>query len=121
MWLPAELPAIISATRSQQFRWNKGGAENFSKMRDSSTIYWIETKAHGMFHLLNSTMFLAIFTMLSVPMLYIKMSLLNLKKYLTNLLLSLPSSFISYWALSKYSWRLSRTLNTLLYLSPFTP
>jgi hypothetical protein len=31
MWLPAELPAIISATRSQQFRWNKGGAENFSK------------------------------------------------------------------------------------------
>jgi hypothetical protein len=24
MWLPAELPAII--TRSQQFRWNKGGA-----------------------------------------------------------------------------------------------
>jgi cellulose synthase/poly-beta-1,6-N-acetylglucosamine synthase-like glycosyltransferase len=31
MWLPAELPAIISATRSPQFRWNKGGAENFSK------------------------------------------------------------------------------------------
>jgi hypothetical protein len=25
MWTPAELPAIISATRSQQFRWNKGG------------------------------------------------------------------------------------------------
>jgi cellulose synthase/poly-beta-1,6-N-acetylglucosamine synthase-like glycosyltransferase len=32
MVTPAELPAIISATRSQQFRWNKGGAENFSKM-----------------------------------------------------------------------------------------
>ena len=26
---PAELPVIISAARSQQFRWNKGGAENF--------------------------------------------------------------------------------------------
>ena len=29
---PAELPVVISAARSQQFRWNKGGAENFQKM-----------------------------------------------------------------------------------------
>ena len=29
---PAELPIVISAARSQQFRWNKGGAENFRKM-----------------------------------------------------------------------------------------
>ena len=29
---PAELPVVISAARSQQFRWNKGGAENFRKM-----------------------------------------------------------------------------------------
>ena len=29
---PAELPVAISAARSQQFRWNKGGAENFRKM-----------------------------------------------------------------------------------------
>ena len=28
---PAELPVVISAARSQQFRWNKGGAENFKK------------------------------------------------------------------------------------------
>ena len=28
---PAELPVVISAARSQQFRWNKGGAENFRK------------------------------------------------------------------------------------------
>jgi cellulose synthase/poly-beta-1,6-N-acetylglucosamine synthase-like glycosyltransferase len=36
---PAELPAIISA--SQQFRWNKGGAENFSKnaLAYSNQIY----------------------------------------------------------------------------------
>ena len=31
---PAELPVIISAARSQQFRWNKGGAENFQKWPD---------------------------------------------------------------------------------------
>ena len=29
---PAELPVTLSAIRSQQFRWNKGGAENFRKM-----------------------------------------------------------------------------------------
>ena len=29
---PAELPVAISAARSQQFRWNKGGAENFRKI-----------------------------------------------------------------------------------------
>jgi hypothetical protein len=54
-------------------RWRR----KFQQKRDSSTtirIYWVQDKAHGMLHLLNSTMFLAIFTMaiLSVPMLYIK-------------------------------------------------
>ncbi|MEE3148243.1 MAG: cellulose synthase family protein, partial [Bacteroidota bacterium] len=29
---PAELPVAISAARSQQFRWNKGAAENFQKL-----------------------------------------------------------------------------------------
>src|SRR5690606_10447178 len=28
---PAEVPVVISAARSQQFRWNKGGAQNFRK------------------------------------------------------------------------------------------
>ena len=74
---PAELPAVLSAARSQQFRWNKGGAENFIKMTskviNSSTIS-NKTKFHGLLHLLNSSMFLAIFTVaiLSVPALFIK-------------------------------------------------
>ncbi|EDO26837.1 predicted protein, partial [Nematostella vectensis] len=46
---PAELPVIISAARSQQFRWNKGGAENFQKMLKkiitSNTISF-KTKIH---------------------------------------------------------------------------
>ncbi len=76
---PAELPAILSAARSQQFRWNKGGAENFRKMiknvLSSNNISW-KTKIHGALHLLNSSMFLCIFSMgvLSVPMLFIKKS-----------------------------------------------
>ncbi|SEA67609.1 Glycosyltransferase, catalytic subunit of cellulose synthase and poly-beta-1,6-N-acetylglucosamine synthase [Flavobacterium gillisiae] len=106
---PAELPAIISAARSQQFRWNKGGAENFSKnairVLQSESIGF-KTKAHGMLHLLNSTMFLAIFTMaiLSVPMLYIKNEFPEFEKVFDLLIFFVITSilfFISYWATYK--------------------
>ena len=74
---PAELPVIISAARSQQFRWNKGGAENFRKMNwrvITSKNISVKTKIHGLLHLLNSSMFLFIFLMavLSVPVVFIK-------------------------------------------------
>jgi len=74
---PAELPVVISAARSQQFRWNKGGAENFIKLMP--TIFRakdipLATKFHSVFHLINSTMFFFILmvSVLSIPMLYIK-------------------------------------------------
>ncbi|MCM4155543.1 cellulose synthase family protein [Gramella sp. AN32] len=74
---PAELPVVISAARSQQFRWNKGAAENFRKnygklLKDKSVSF--STKFHGFFHLLNSSMFLIVLLLgvLSVPVLYIK-------------------------------------------------
>ena len=74
---PAELPVVISAARSQQFRWNKGGAENFRKMIFkvfSNKTLPLKTKIHGMLHLLNSTMFLNVLIVgvLSIPMLYIR-------------------------------------------------
>ena len=74
---PAELPVVISAARSQQFRWNKGGAENFrktvSRVLAAKNISW-KTKFHGVMHLLNSSMFLWVFitAIFSVPMLYLK-------------------------------------------------
>jgi cellulose synthase/poly-beta-1,6-N-acetylglucosamine synthase-like glycosyltransferase len=74
---PAELPVVISAARSQQFRWNKGGAENFrksvGKVLRAPHLNW-KTKFHGVMHLLNSSMFLCVFTVavLSIPMMYIK-------------------------------------------------
>ncbi|SFU27688.1 Glycosyltransferase, catalytic subunit of cellulose synthase and poly-beta-1,6-N-acetylglucosamine synthase [Pustulibacterium marinum] len=76
---PAELPVVISAARSQQFRWNKGGAENFRKTATrvlSSDTIGFKTKLHGIMHLLNSSMFLFVFVvaLLSIPMLYIKNS-----------------------------------------------
>lgn len=74
---PAELPVVISAARTQQFRWNKGGAENFRKTVSSvitSKNIPFKTKFHGVMHLLNSSMFLFVFivALLSIPMLYIK-------------------------------------------------
>ena len=48
---PAELPIVISAARSQQFRWNKGGAENFRKMLKrviGSENISTKTKIHGL-------------------------------------------------------------------------
>ncbi|MDT0675438.1 cellulose synthase family protein [Autumnicola musiva] len=74
---PAELPIVMSAAKSQQFRWNKGGAENFRK--NYSKIFKnkgisAKTKFHAFFHLLNSSMFLIVLLLaiLSVPVLFIK-------------------------------------------------
>ncbi len=74
---PAELPMVISAARSQQFRWNKGGAENFRKSARKvlgAKNLPFKTKFHGFMHLLNSSMFLFVFTvaLLSIPMMFIK-------------------------------------------------
>jgi len=106
---PAELPVVISAARSQQFRWNKGGAENFKKMFFSlinSKSIKAKTKIHGLLHLLNSTMFLNIFivAVLSVPMLYIKNEYAILKVYflvMSFFVLSTFIFFICYWFMYK--------------------
>ncbi|MGC6429935.1 MAG: cellulose synthase family protein [Jejuia sp.] len=102
---PAELPVVISAARSQQFRWNKGGAENFRKMLwrvlKSETIS-AKTKVHGLLHLLNSTMFLNILivAILSIPMLYIKNEYAHLKPYfyvMSFFVISTIIFFVCYW------------------------
>ena len=102
---PAELPVVISASRTQQFRWNKGGAENFKKMKwrvlkNKQTSF--KTKVHGILHLLNSTMFLNILivAVLSIPMLYIKNEYAHLKIYfiaLSFFIISTLIFFICYW------------------------
>ena len=106
---PAELPVVISAARSQQFRWNKGGAENFRKMlwrvlksKNIST----KTKVHGLLHLLNSTMFLNVFivAVLSIPMLYIKNEYAHLRFYfyfMSFFVMSTVIFFICYWFMYK--------------------
>jgi cellulose synthase/poly-beta-1,6-N-acetylglucosamine synthase-like glycosyltransferase len=102
---PAELPVVISAARSQQFRWNKGGAENFRKMLSrllKSQNISAKTKVHGILHLLNSTMFLnvLIVAILSIPILYIKNEYEHLKVYfivMSFFVISTVIFFICYW------------------------
>ena len=102
---PAELPVIISAARSQQFRWNKGGAENFRKMNwrvVTAKNISIKTKIHGLLHLLNSSMFLFVFLMavLSVPVLFIKNKYPQLALFFEVLAFFVFTSivfFICYW------------------------
>jgi cellulose synthase/poly-beta-1,6-N-acetylglucosamine synthase-like glycosyltransferase len=102
---PAELPVIISAARSQQFRWNKGGAENFVKMASkiiASTTISRKTKLHGLLHLLNSSMFLCIFiiAVFSVPMLFVKNHFSHIGWYFDIMVFFIVSSiifFVCYW------------------------
>ncbi len=106
---PAELPVIISAARTQQFRWNKGGAENFQKMAKRVVLsknISFKSKIHGLLHLLNSSMFLNVFlvAILSIPMLYIKNEFAHLKNYFYMMSFFVVSSiifFICYWYMYK--------------------
>ncbi|MCF4100831.1 glycosyltransferase family 2 protein [Gillisia sp. M10.2A] len=102
---PAELPVVLSAARSQQFRWNKGAAENFqknySKLLHNKTLN-TSTKFHGFFHLLNSSMFLVILILavLSLPVLYIKNTNPQFSSYFNVMAFFAISTLIfliSYW------------------------
>jgi cellulose synthase/poly-beta-1,6-N-acetylglucosamine synthase-like glycosyltransferase len=73
---PGELPVIMPAIKSQQYRWNKGAAEtarkNFGNVWRSNLP--LTNKVHAFFHLFNSSVFvfLLMASLLSVPMLFIK-------------------------------------------------
>ncbi len=73
---PAELPVVMSAIKSQQFRWNKGPAEVSRKllMKVLLSDLPFKVKWHGFFHLLNSSIniFILYTAILSVPLLYLK-------------------------------------------------
>ena len=77
---PAELPVLMPAIKSQQFRWNKGAAEcarkHAGRMLSGGTSrplrWW--NRLHAILHLFNSSVFLFLLlaALLSVPMLFIK-------------------------------------------------
>lgn len=73
---PAELPVVVPAIKSQQYRWNKGAAEtarkNLGKVLKAPLTFPHKTRA--VLHLLNSSVFffLLMAAILSIPMLYLK-------------------------------------------------
>ncbi|GEO06619.1 glucosyltransferase [Adhaeribacter aerolatus] len=71
---PAELPAAMNAIKSQQFRWTKGAAETARKHLQSILHANLSfgTKVNALFHLLNSSVFVALLVaaILSVPAIF---------------------------------------------------
>ncbi|WPP48526.1 cellulose synthase family protein [Catalinimonas niigatensis] len=77
---PAELPILMPAIKSQQFRWNKGAAEcarkhllHIFQENPLRKTGWVN-RMHAVMHLFNSSVFLFLLlgAILSVPMLFIK-------------------------------------------------
>lgn len=73
---PGELPVMIPAIKSQQYRWNKGAAESARKHLPGilSSNLAGKTKLRAVLHLLNSSVFLFLLmaAILSIPMLHFK-------------------------------------------------
>jgi len=80
---PAELPPVMSALKTQQYRWTKGGAETARKHLNSviKSNKPFHVKWHAVMHLLNSAIFLSILicAIFSVPLLFIKVSFPEVK------------------------------------------
>ena len=114
---PAELPITMSALKSQQHRWMKGGAECFIKMRKrilTSKGVKLGDRVHAMSHLFNSSVFLFIImiSLISLPILHIKDSFSefnNLLQYAAVFLISTVFLLFYYWQ----SYR-DKTENTFL-------
>lgn len=102
---PAELPITMSALKSQQHRWMKGGAECFIKMWKrlvTTKNLRMSDRIHGLSHLFNSSVFIfiLIISLLSVPVLHIKDSFSDLNyvlQYGVIFLLSTVFLMVYYW------------------------
>ena len=109
---PAELPAFLSAIRSQQYRWNKGGAEvarkNLTTILRSNLPFHV--KFHAFFHLLNTGVFICIFiaAVVSVPVLYF----ISEEEITRTILTYSGVFFIGFILLSAFFWVSFRQRNT---------
>ncbi|MEQ8241344.1 MAG: glycosyltransferase family 2 protein [Cyclobacteriaceae bacterium] len=105
---PAELPVLVPAIKSQQYRWNKGAAETARKnvVKILMSKIGSRVKLHALLHLFNSSvfLFLLIAAVLSVPMLYIKEArpdLLLLFDLASVFLIGFIAMTIFYWIAAK--------------------
>ncbi len=120
---PAELPITMSALKSQQHRWMKGGAECFIKMRKRmirSKGVKLADRIHGLSHLFNSSVFVFILmiSLLSLPILHIKDSFSDLNYVIQYGVIFLISTvFLMYYYWNSYR---DKTDNLLLSFFKFT-
>lgn len=104
---PSELPTDMNAVKSQQFRWNKGGAETAKKI--GRTVFNSElplsVKLHAIAHLFNTTNYVFIFAsaLLSVPLLFVKSNYIdfNYFKYASIFLIGSLAIAFAYFVSTK--------------------
>lgn len=98
LFVPAELPAVISAAKSQQYRWVKGGSETARKVLPliNKSRFPLGKKIMAYSHLLSGSVYIAVAVMSisSFPLLYF--STQNISPNLP-----LTSSYILIWLLSQ--------------------
>lgn len=102
---PAELPITMSALKSQQHRWMKGGAECFIKMWKrilTSKGVRFSDRVHAMSHLFNSSVFvfILVISLISLPILHVKDSFSDLNyllRYAAIFLISTVFLGFYYW------------------------
>lgn len=102
---PAELPITMSALKSQQHRWMKGGVECFKKMwKRLLTAKGVKfsDRVHGVSHLFNSSVFLFILmvALLSLVVLHVKDSFSDLNyilRFMSIFIISTLFLMVYYW------------------------
>jgi cellulose synthase/poly-beta-1,6-N-acetylglucosamine synthase-like glycosyltransferase len=118
---PAELPTDMNALKSQQFRWNKGGAETAKKigLRVINAELPLRIKLHAVAHLFNTTnyIFILITAILSVPLLFIKNQVIdfNYFKYASIFLMgSIAIAYAYYISTLQREKTMRKTLSVYL-------
>lgn len=102
---PAELPITMSALKSQQHRWMKGGVECFKKMWKrllTTKGVKLSDRVHGVSHLFNSSVFLFILmvAILSLFVLHVKDSFSDLNyilRFMSVFIISTLFLMVYYW------------------------
>ncbi len=110
---PAELPVLLPAVKSQQYRWNKGAAETAKKHLGQIMRSGLKPlqKLHATFHLLNSSVFVLLLLagLLSIPMLLIKEANPQMKIYF-----DIGSLFlVGFFAIGYFYWVASKKVSPI--------
>lgn len=123
---PAELPVMMDAIKSQQYRWNKGAAETAKKNLGKviKADLGVKTKLHAALHLLNSSVFMCVFlsSMISVPLLYIKATTPEFKLFFdlaSVFLIGFLAMVIHYWIAAKKTIEVNTFKKFVLYFPLF--